>query len=45
MSTALSSGNEQSIGSAISDIALIADCMAEAEIREKGVVFLPLRDR
>jgi predicted nuclease of predicted toxin-antitoxin system len=37
--------NEQSIGSAISDIALIAQCMAEAEIRQQGVIFLPLRNR
>jgi predicted nuclease of predicted toxin-antitoxin system len=35
--------NEQSIGSAIDDILLIADCMPEDEIREQVVVFLPLR--
>jgi predicted nuclease of predicted toxin-antitoxin system len=35
--------NAQSIGSAIDDILLIADSMAEAEIREQVVVFLPLR--
>jgi predicted nuclease of predicted toxin-antitoxin system len=35
--------NEQSIGSAIDDILLIADCMPEDEIREQVVVFLPFR--
>ncbi len=35
--------NEQSIGSAIDDILLIAECMPEEEIREQVVVFLPLR--
>lgn len=35
--------NEQSIGSAIDDIVLIAEYMSEAEIRSQVVVFLPLR--
>jgi predicted nuclease of predicted toxin-antitoxin system len=35
--------NEQSIGSAIDDILLVAECMPEEEIREQVVVFLPLR--
>jgi predicted nuclease of predicted toxin-antitoxin system len=35
--------NEQSIGSAISDILLVAECMSEEEIREHIVVFLPFR--
>ena len=34
--------NTQSIGSAISDILLIAECMTEDQIREQVVVFLPL---
>jgi hypothetical protein len=33
--------NDQSIGSAISDILLIAEFMAEDEIRDQVVVFLP----
>jgi hypothetical protein len=33
--------NEQSIGSAIDDILLIAECMSEEEIRDHIVVFLP----
>ena len=33
--------NEQSIGSAIDDILLVAECMSEAEIRNQVVVFLP----
>jgi predicted nuclease of predicted toxin-antitoxin system len=36
--------NEQSIGSAISDILLIAECMSEDQIRGQVVVFLPFRD-
>jgi hypothetical protein len=35
--------NEQSIGSAIDHILLIADYMPEQEIREQIVVFLPFR--
>jgi len=35
--------NEQSIGSAIDDILLIAEGMPEEEIREQVVVFLPFR--
>jgi len=35
--------NEQSIGSAIDDIQLVAECMLEEEIRNQIVVFLPLR--
>jgi predicted nuclease of predicted toxin-antitoxin system len=33
--------NEQSIGLAIDDILLIAECMSEGEIRDHVVVFLP----
>lgn len=35
--------NEQSIGSAIDDIVLIAEYMSEEEIRDQVVVFLPFR--
>jgi hypothetical protein len=35
--------NEQSIGSAIDDIVLLAECMSESEIREMLVIFLPYR--
>jgi hypothetical protein len=35
--------NEQSIGAAINDILLIAEYMAEEEIRARVVVFLPFR--
>jgi len=35
--------NEQSIGSAIDDILIIAECMPEEEIRNRVVVYLPLR--
>jgi len=35
--------NEQSIGSAINDILLIAQYMPEEEIRDQVVVFLPYR--
>ncbi len=35
--------NEQSIGSAIDDILLIAECMPEEEIKDQIVVFLPFR--
>jgi hypothetical protein len=34
--------NDQSIGSAIDDILLIAECMPEEEIKDQVVVFLPL---
>ncbi len=33
---------QQSIGSAIEDILLIAECALEAEIREQVIVYLPL---
>ena len=33
--------NEQSVGSAIDDIVLVAECMSEEEIRDQVVVFLP----
>ncbi|NLS96818.1 MAG: hypothetical protein GXX96_32180 [Planctomycetaceae bacterium] len=36
--------NEQSIGSTIDDILLIAECMPEEEISARIVVYLPLRD-
>lgn len=32
----------QSIGDAIDDIQLIAECMSENEVRERVVIFLPL---
>jgi hypothetical protein len=35
--------NEQSIGSAIDDVLLVAEYMPEEEIRERVVVFLPFR--
>lgn len=35
--------NEQSIGSAIDDILLIAEFMPEEEIRDQVIVFLPFR--
>lgn len=35
--------NEQSIGSAIADILLVAECMSETEIREQIAVFLPFK--
>ena len=35
--------NEQSIGSAIDDVLLIAEYMPEEEIRDQVVVFRPLR--
>src|SRR5262245_5006130 len=35
--------NDQSIGSAINDILLIAECMPEEEVRDQVVVFLPSR--
>ena len=39
----ISTTNEQSIGAAIDDILLIAECMPENEMREQIVVFLPFR--
>lgn len=36
--------NDQSIGSAIDDIRLIAECMSEEEIMDRVVIYLPLRD-
>ena len=35
--------NEQSVGSAIDDILLIAECISVEEMRDRVVVFLPLR--
>jgi len=35
--------NKQSIGSAIADIALLAECMSPQELRDELVVFLPLQ--
>ncbi len=43
MSGLIVTTNEQSIGSAIDDILLIAECMPEEEIRDQVVVFLPFR--
>lgn len=34
--------NEQSIGGAIEDILLIAECMSESEMQTQLIVFLPL---
>lgn len=34
--------NRQSIGEAIEDILMIAECMSEEEMRDQQVVFLPL---
>ena len=39
----IATNHAQSIGSAISDIVLIAECMPEEEIRNQVVVFLPFR--
>jgi hypothetical protein len=36
--------NGQSIGSAIDDIALVAECVSEQEMRDQVVVFLPFRE-
>lgn len=36
--------NDQSIGSAIDDILLIAECVSEEEIMDRIVIYLPLRD-
>jgi predicted nuclease of predicted toxin-antitoxin system len=36
--------NSQSAGSAIEDILTIAECMSESEVRDRIVIFLPLRD-
>jgi predicted nuclease of predicted toxin-antitoxin system len=35
--------NEQSIGEAIDDILLVAECMSEEEVKDQIVVFLPFR--
>lgn len=35
--------NEQSIGSTIADVLLIAECISEEEMRNQIAVFLPLR--
>jgi predicted nuclease of predicted toxin-antitoxin system len=35
--------NEQSLGEAIDDILLIAECISEEEIRDQVVLFLPFR--
>ncbi len=35
--------NKQSVGAAIDDILLVAECMSEQEIRDRVVVFLPFR--
>ncbi len=43
MSGVIATTNEQSIGSTIDDILLVAQCMSETEIRDQIVVFLPLR--
>ena len=34
--------NDQSIGQAIEDILIVAECMPAEEIRERVVVYLPL---
>jgi hypothetical protein len=39
----IATNNEQSIGSAIDDILLIAEYMPEEEIRSQVVVYLPFR--
>ncbi len=39
----IATSNAQSIGQAIDDILLIAESMAEVEIRDQVVVYLPLR--
>jgi hypothetical protein len=35
--------NDQSVGSAIEDILLIAECVSEEEFRDLVVVFLPVQ--
>jgi predicted nuclease of predicted toxin-antitoxin system len=35
--------NEQAVGQAIEDILLIAECMSEEEIRDRVIVYLPVR--
>jgi predicted nuclease of predicted toxin-antitoxin system len=37
--------NEQSIGSAIDDLMIIAECMSEEEIRDQVVLYLPLHGK
>ena len=44
MSGLIVTTNEQSVGSAIADIALLVEYMAEVEIKEQLVVYLPYRD-
>jgi hypothetical protein len=39
----IATSNKQSIGSAIEDILIVAECVPEEEIRDQVVVFLPLR--
>ena len=39
----IATSNEQSIGSAIDDILVVAECMSERELRDQIVVFLPLQ--
>jgi hypothetical protein len=41
--TSSAATNQQSIGSAVEDILLIAECMPEDEIRRHVAVFLPFR--
>src|SRR5205807_4227876 len=43
MAGLIATTNEQSIGSAIDDILLVAEYMPEDEIKEQVVVFLPFR--
>jgi hypothetical protein len=43
VSGVIATTNEQSIGSTIDDIALIAEYMGEEEIKDHVVVFLPFR--
>ena len=43
VSGVIATTNDQSIGEAIEDILLIAECMPEEEIREQVVIFLPFR--
>jgi hypothetical protein len=38
----IATSNEQSIGAAINDILLIAECLPEADLRDR-VIFLPYR--
>jgi hypothetical protein len=36
--------NNQSVGAAINDIRLIAECMSSEEIRDRVVIYLPSRE-